>query len=133
MMGEPPRDTAVAAGLQQEEAAAAATAATAAATASPALVPTAGDQAVVDAADDDAPPPGWGQWGTCPESAPEPVLVMREDCCVMPQHSVHDAEASVSRAVLPAPDAAVADPERGLGRGDAPPAHLDEAQAEQAL
>jgi hypothetical protein len=58
---------------------------------------------------------------------------MREDGCVMSQHPTHDAEASTSRAVLPAPDVAVAHPEQGLGRGGAPPAHFNEAQAEQAL
>jgi hypothetical protein len=43
-------------------------------------------------------------------AAPE-VLVMREDGCVMPQRPAHDAEASLSRAILPTPDAVVAHPE----------------------
>jgi hypothetical protein len=85
---------------------------TAMASASPALVPTAGDHVVVvDVADDDAPPPGWGQWGTGPASAPESVLVMREDGCVMSQRSAHGAEASKSCAALPASDDAVVRPE----------------------
>jgi hypothetical protein len=52
---------------------------------------------------------------------------MREDACVMPQRPAHDAEASSSRAVPPAPDVAVAHPEQWLGRAGAPPAHFDEA------
>jgi hypothetical protein len=74
-------------------------------------IPAAGDKAVADIAADDALPPGWGQWGNRPASAPEPtagVLVMREDGSVMPRRSVHDAEASSSRAVPPAPDVVVA-------------------------
>jgi hypothetical protein len=58
---------------------------------------------------------------------------MREDDCVMSQRPAHNAEASSSRDVLPAPDVAVAHPERGLGRAGAPLAHFEEAQAEQAL
>jgi hypothetical protein len=58
---------------------------------------------------------------------------MREDDCVMSQRPVHDAEASSSHAVLPAPDAVVAHPEWERGHTGAPPAHFDEAQAEQAL
>jgi hypothetical protein len=61
------------------------------------------------------------------------VLVMREDGCVMLQHPVHDAEASMSRAVPPASDVAVAQPERELHCSRAPHAPLDEAQAEHAL
>jgi hypothetical protein len=77
--GEPPHDTTVATEPPQEEAAAAAVL-----SASPALVPTSGDHAVVvDIADDDALPPEWSQWEARPASAPEPVLVMREDGCVM--------------------------------------------------
>jgi hypothetical protein len=58
---------------------------------------------------------------------------MREDSCVMPQRPVHDTKASSLRAVLPAPNVAVAHPEQRLGRAGVPPAHFDEAQAEQAL
>jgi hypothetical protein len=58
---------------------------------------------------------------------------MREDGCVMPQRPVHDAEASSSRAILPAPNVVVAHPEQERGHAGAPPAHFDEAQAEQAL
>jgi hypothetical protein len=124
---------------QQEvvAAAAATAAATAVTSASPALAPTAGDCAVmVDIAYDNAPPPEWGQWGNWPASAPEPaagVLVMREDGCVMPQRPAHDAEASSSRVVLPAPDVVVAHPEQERAHAGVPPAHFDEAQAEQAL
>jgi hypothetical protein len=126
-LSEPPRGAAVAAGSRQEEAAAAtATAvATAAATATAVAtvasvvpqtpVPTAGDQApVVEVPDDDAPPPGWGQWKNWPAPAPEPatgVLVMQEDGCVVPRQPTHNAEASSSRVVLPAPDVTVARPE----------------------
>jgi hypothetical protein len=52
---------------------------------------------------------------------------------MMPRRPSHGAEASSSRAALPAPDAAVARPEQKRGRADVPPAHFDEAQAEQAL
>jgi hypothetical protein len=132
-MGEPPRDTAVSTRPQQEGMAAEATAV---ASVSPTLVPTAGDHAVVDVADDDAPPPGWGQWGNQPATAPERmsgVLVMWEDDCVMSQRPVHGAEASSSCAILPAPAAADTHPELRPGRAGAPPAHFNEAQAEQAL
>jgi hypothetical protein len=61
------------------------------------------------------------------------MLVMREDGCVMSQHLAHDAEASTSRAALPASDVAVTCPEQGWGHVGAPSAHFDEAQAEQAL
>jgi hypothetical protein len=125
-------------GPQREVGAAAETtvAATTVASASPAPIPAAGDQAVVDITDDDAPPPGWGQWGNRPASATEPaarVLVMREDDCVMPQCSAHDAEASSPRAVLPAPDVVVAPPVQEPGHAGVPPAHFDEAQAKQPL
>jgi hypothetical protein len=139
--GEPPRDRTLATGPQQEETVAAAAVATAATvvvvSALPALVPTAGDRAaVVDVAADDAPPPGWGQWGgqhaSAPERTPE-VLVKWEDGRVMSQHPAHDAEASTSHAAPPAPDVTVAHPERGPRSAVAPPAHFDEAQAEQVL
>jgi hypothetical protein len=61
------------------------------------------------------------------------VLVMQEDDCVMSQLPAHDAEALTSHAAPPAPDIVVAHLERGRRRADAPPAHFDEAQAEQAL
>jgi hypothetical protein len=104
---------------------------------SPALAPTTGDHVpVVDIPNDDAPPPGWGQWENWPALAPEPaagVLVMREDGCVMSRCLAHGAEASSSRAVLPAPDAVVARSGQEWGRAGAPPTHFDEAQVEQAL
>jgi hypothetical protein len=89
---------------------------------------------VVEIPDDDAPPPEWGQWENWPAPAPEPaagVLVM--DDCVMSRRPTHGAKASSSRAGLPAPDVAVARPEQEQGHTSAPPAHFDEAQAEQAL
>jgi hypothetical protein len=58
---------------------------------------------------------------------------MREDGCVMPWCPTHGAEASSSRAGLPAPDVSVARPEQDRGNAGAPPAHFDKAQAEQAL
>jgi hypothetical protein len=45
----------------------------------------------------------------------------------------HDVEASTSHAAPPAPDVTVAHPEQVLRRADAPPAHFNEPQAEQAL
>jgi hypothetical protein len=60
-------------------------------------------------------------------------LVLREDDYVMPQRPTHDVEASSSHAILPAPDVVVAHPEQERGHTGAPPAHFDEAQAEQAL
>jgi hypothetical protein len=115
---EPPRGAAVAMESWHEVLATAV--ATAAATATPVVppapVPAAGDQApVVDIPDDDAPLPGWGQWEIWPAPAPEPaagVLVMREDGCVVPRQLTRGAEASSSRAVLPAPDVTVARPEQ---------------------
>jgi hypothetical protein len=58
------------------------------------------------------------------------VLVMREDGRVMPWRPVHDAEASSSRAALPAPDGTAARPEQEWERASVPPAHFSEAQAE---
>jgi hypothetical protein len=58
---------------------------------------------------------------------------MRQDGCVMPRRQTHGAEASSSRATLPAPDAVVARPEQERGYAGAPPAHFDKAQAEYAL
>jgi hypothetical protein len=46
---------------------------------------------------------------------------------------LHDAETSTSHATPPAPDVAIAHPEQALHRADAPPAHFNEAPAEQAL
>jgi hypothetical protein len=91
---------------------------------------------VVEIFDDDAPPPGWGQWEDWLALAPEPatgVLVMREDDCVMPRRPMHGAEASSSRAGLPASDVAVARAEQEQGHASTSPTHFDEAQAEQAL
>jgi hypothetical protein len=58
---------------------------------------------------------------------------MREDGCVMPRRPTHDAEASSSRAVLPALDAVVRRPKQERGLASAPLAHFDEAHAEQVL
>jgi hypothetical protein len=51
--------------------------------------------------------------GNRPASAPEPVLVMREDGCVMSQRLAHDAEALTSRAALSASEVVVERPEEG--------------------
>jgi hypothetical protein len=103
----------------------------------PLPVSAAGGQAdVVEIPDDDASPPGWGQWENWPAPAPEPaagVLVMREDGCVMPWHPAHGTEALSSRAGPPAPDGTVTRAEREWEQANAPPAHFNEAQAEQAL
>jgi hypothetical protein len=111
--------------------------AAAAQSASPAPSPTGGNQvAVVDVPDDDVPPPGWGQWESLPAPAPEPtvgVLVMRKDSCVMSGCPVHSAEASSSRAALPASDGTAARPEQERERVNAPPTHFANAQTEQAL
>jgi prephenate dehydrogenase len=58
---------------------------------------------------------------------------MREDDCVMSRHPMHGDEALSSRADLPTPDVTVTRPERQQGYASEPPAHFDEAQAEQAL
>jgi hypothetical protein len=92
--------------------------------------------AVVDVSDEDTLPPGWDQWGSLPAPAPEPpvgVLVMRDDNCVMSGRPADGAEASSSRAILPASDGTAAYPEQERERVDAPPAHFADAQAEQAL
>jgi hypothetical protein len=90
--------------------------------------------AVVEILEDNAPPPGWGQWENLPAPAlehPAGVLMMREDACVMSGRPTHDAEASSSRAALPASDGIAAHLEQE--RVDTPPAHFSDAQAEQAL
>jgi hypothetical protein len=103
----------------------------------PAPVPTAVDlAAVVEIPDKDAPLPGWGQWEKWPVPALESaarVLVLREDVCVMPRRPTHGAEASSSRAGLPAPYATVAHLKQEREPASAPPAHFNEAQVEQAL
>jgi hypothetical protein len=75
-------------------------------------IPAAVDQAtVVEIPDDDTLPPGWGQWESWPVPALEPaagVLVMREDGCVMSRQPTHGADASSSRASLPASNTTVA-------------------------
>jgi hypothetical protein len=58
---------------------------------------------------------------------------MREDDCVMPRQLTHGAEALSSRTGLPTPDVAITRPEQEQGHASAPPAHFDEAQAEQAM
>jgi hypothetical protein len=58
---------------------------------------------------------------------------MREDGCVMPGRPAHDAEASSSRAALPASGGPATRLEQERERVDAPPAHFASAQAEQAL
>jgi hypothetical protein len=58
---------------------------------------------------------------------------MREDSCMMSWPSAHGAEASSSRAALPAPDGTATRLEQERERAIAPSAHFSEAQAEQAL
>jgi hypothetical protein len=58
---------------------------------------------------------------------------MREDDRVMPCRSMHGAEASSSRAALPALDGTAAHPEQEREHASAPQAYFDEAQAKQAL
>jgi hypothetical protein len=58
---------------------------------------------------------------------------MREDGCVMPQHPTHSAEASSSSVSLHVPDVTVVHPEQEQGDASAPPAHFNDAQAEQVL
>jgi hypothetical protein len=104
---------------------------------SPAPAPVSGSQAaVVEVPDDDTPLPGWDQWGSLPAPAPElPVgaLVVRDDGCVMSGRLADGAEASSSRAVLPASDGAAARLEQERERAITPPAHFADAQAEQEL
>jgi hypothetical protein len=61
------------------------------------------------------------------------VLVVRDDDSVAPGCLADGAEASSSRAVLPASDGAVARPEQERECADAPSAHFASAQTEQAL
>jgi hypothetical protein len=105
---------------------------------SPAPVPTSGGQAaVVEVPDDDTPPPGWDQWGSLPAPAPEPpvgALVVRDDARVMSGRLADGAEASSSRAVLPASYGATARPEQERERAiTPPPPHFVDTQAEQKL
>jgi predicted TIM-barrel fold metal-dependent hydrolase len=58
---------------------------------------------------------------------------MREDDCVMSRRPAHGAEASSSRAALPASDDTVARLEQEREHINASPAHFANAQAEQAL
>jgi hypothetical protein len=103
----------------------------------PAPAPTGGIQVVViEVPDDDVPPPRWGQWESLPAPAPEPpvgMLVMREDGRVMSGHPTHDAEASSSRAALPASGGTAARPEQEEEHVNARLAHFREAQAEHTL
>jgi hypothetical protein len=56
--------------------------------------------------------------------------VVREDDCVVPRRPSHGAEASSSRAGLPAPSTSVVRLEQEQEPAGAPPAYFDEAQAE---
>jgi hypothetical protein len=58
---------------------------------------------------------------------------MREDGCVMSGRSTRGAEASSSRAALPASDGTTVRPEQERERVNASPTHFSKAQAEQAL
>jgi hypothetical protein len=82
--------------------------------------------AVVEIPDEDTPPPGWDQWGNLAAPAPEPptgVFVVRDDSGVASGRPAGDAEASSSRAVLPAPDVVVARPGQERGHTGALPTH----------
>jgi hypothetical protein len=61
------------------------------------------------------------------------VLVVRDDCRVTSGRPADGAEASSSRAVLPASDGAAARPEQGRERAITPPPHFADAKAEQEL
>jgi hypothetical protein len=90
----------------------------------------------VEIPDDDVPPPGWDQWASLPTSAPESqagALVRRWDDRMVAERPRYGAEASSSRACLPASSGPGASPERGRQRVDAPPPHFADAQAEQEL
>jgi hypothetical protein len=104
---------------------------------SSAQAPVSGSQAVVvEVPDDDTLPPGWDLWGSLPAPALEPpvrALMVRDDACVMSGRPADGAEASSSRAVLPASDDASVRPEKEPERAITPPAHFADAQAEQAL
>jgi hypothetical protein len=138
-MSKGPRSVAAAVEPQQVVAAltAAMTMAVAAPSIPPAPAPVGGSQAaVVEIEDEDTPPPGWDQWGNLPAPAPKPptgVLVMRDDGGVMSGCPKDGAEASSSRAVVPASDSAAARLEQERECADAPPVHFASAQAEQAL
>jgi hypothetical protein len=89
--------------------------------------------AVVEIPDDDVPPPGWDQWVSLPATAPEPptgALVVRDDGGAVLGCPADGAEASSSRAALPASGGPAAHPEQERERAGAPPAHFVEAQAE---
>jgi hypothetical protein len=58
---------------------------------------------------------------------------MREDDCVMSGRPAHGAEASSSRAALPASDGIVARLEQEQEHINVSPAHFANAQVEQAL
>jgi hypothetical protein len=80
--------------------------------------------------DDDVPPPGWDQWTSAHESAPEAsagVLVARGDIDATLGHPADGAGASSSRA---GPTARL---EQEREHADAPSAHFFEAQVEQGL
>jgi hypothetical protein len=86
--------------------------------------------AVVEVPDDDVPPPGWDQWVSLPTPAPEPptvVLVMTEGGRVMPGCPAHGAEASPSRATLPASGDPAVHLEQKWERIGTSPAHFAEA------
>jgi hypothetical protein len=92
--------------------------------------------AVVEIPDEDVPPPGWDQWVSLLASAPKPptgALVVRDDGDAALGCPTDGAEASSSRAALPALGGPAAHSEQEWERADAPPAHFVEAQAEQEL
>jgi hypothetical protein len=58
---------------------------------------------------------------------------MRDDGCVMSGRPAHGAEASSSRATLPASDGITECTEQEQEHVNAPPAHFADAQAEKVL
>jgi hypothetical protein len=134
-----PRSVAAAAEPQQVVVATAAittTAVTAPSTSSAPVPVSVSQAAVVEVSEDNTPPPGWDQWASLPAPTPEPpvgALVVRDDGCVMSGRPADGAEASSSRAVLPASDGAAARPEQERERAITLPAHFADAQAEQEL
>jgi hypothetical protein len=125
----------VAAAVEPQQVVAALTAAMTTVVTAPSIPPApasvSGSQvAVVEIPDDDTPPLGWDQWGNLPAPAPEPpvgALVVRDDGRVTSGRPADGAEASSSRAVLPASDGATARPETGRERAITPPPHFTDA------
>jgi hypothetical protein len=136
---ENPRSAAAAVEPQQAVAAlsAAMTTAVTAPSVSPAPAPIVISQvAVVEIPDEDVSPPSWDQWVSLPMPAPEPptgALVVRDDGGTVLGRPADGAEASLSRAALPASCGFAAHQEQERERAGAPLAHFAETQAEQEM